>query len=100
MAQILKIKTDVSVFAFVSNFESMEDIEVIGEFDSANYGIGYDFKVRNANCRLFDEVDVRNDDDLSLHIEIDRHDHLTSSEQAEILNYLKRIITQANFILE
>lgn len=47
--------------------------------------------------QTFDEVDVRNNDDLSLYIEIDRYDHLLPDKQNEISDYLKEIIIQAGF---
>lgn len=94
MGVVLEIKIAQSVHEFAFLFKDKSNIEVIGEFDSANCGIGYDLNVSGAACRLFDDIDTRDEENPSLYIEIDRYNKLNSDQQTAVEDYLKLIVSQ------
>ncbi|MCW3102214.1 MAG: hypothetical protein JWO09_654 [Bacteroidetes bacterium] len=99
MANIIEIKTNKSVFDFATIFLDQTDIEIIREFDSANYGIGYDLIVRHAACRLFDGLDTQDENDPTLYLEIDRENILSPTALSAVVVYLSSILKRKDFII-
>src|SRR4051812_5709864 len=100
MGQEIEIKTDQTVYEFVTVFLNRPNIEMLGEFDSVNYGEGYDFKVQGIQCRLYDESHTHGieEDNHSLRIEIDRYDNFSSHEQNSVTTALINIISDNGII--
>ncbi len=105
MAIYLEIKTPESVHQFILNFMNKTEIDIEGEFDSVNYGEGYDFKVKKVPCRLYDEtinfnIEITNDHEHCVNIEIDKFNRFSQESQTECSVIIKQNITQSNIIEE
>ena len=89
MGQDLNIKTSLSVHELALILSSNDNIINLCEIDSINYGIGYDFKVKDIECRLYEES---SDNEDSLIIEIDRFNKQTIIEQKKVYVLLDQLI--------
>ena len=99
MAFYLEIITDKNVHEVISILKNHPGVLGVREFDSVNYGEGYDVEIRKIPCRLYNENTSYSNGQIEvphnfLNIEIDRHNCSGLDEQKEITEMLKKIITQ------
>jgi len=104
MAIELNIRTSKTVSDIISIFKNFDTISILGEFDSLNYGDGYDLVVRNVSCRLYDDsktfgLKTSDSKNKGLIIEIDRHDKHDKADQQIVSRILKQVVENAGYMV-